>query len=162
MAKVSFHHSTQNGMRPAVSLQVVESRTRTPTLPDDESTGELKPADAEPRLEPQSPSGAAPAVGLIHDKGPAAATSLNILITVTMITVTLVTVSTTIKRVTQNNVILSLQTTEERKTMKRALPRRRTHERVWLAHPLCWTTKEITTMSWPVVTTLIDHGTPSR
>ena len=49
----------QNGMCPAVPPQVAESGARTPTLPDDESTDELEPADAEPRLQSQSPSGAA-------------------------------------------------------------------------------------------------------
>jgi hypothetical protein len=38
-------------------MPVVESETRTPTLPDDERTGELEPADA--RLRPQSPCSAA-------------------------------------------------------------------------------------------------------
>ncbi len=46
-------------VRPAVPPQVMEMRACTPTLPDDESTGELEPADAEPRLQPQSPCGAA-------------------------------------------------------------------------------------------------------
>ncbi len=49
---------------PAVLPQVVESRARTPTLPDDESTGELEPADAEPRLQPQSPCSAASGRGV--------------------------------------------------------------------------------------------------
>ncbi len=53
-----------NGMYPATAPQVVESRARTPTLPDDESTSELEPADAEPRLQPQSPSGAASGRGV--------------------------------------------------------------------------------------------------
>jgi hypothetical protein len=44
---------------PAVPPQVVDSRARTPTLPDDESTGELEPSDAEPRLHSQSPRSAA-------------------------------------------------------------------------------------------------------
>ncbi|KAK4148590.1 hypothetical protein C8A00DRAFT_19606 [Chaetomidium leptoderma] len=46
-------------MCPATPPQVVESWARTPTLPDDESTSELEPGDAEPRLQPQSPSDAA-------------------------------------------------------------------------------------------------------
>ena len=45
------HHPT-NGMCPTTSLQVAESRACIPTLPDDESTSELEPADAEPRLQP--------------------------------------------------------------------------------------------------------------
>jgi hypothetical protein len=54
------------------------------------------------------------------NRGSTAAACLNIAITVT----------TTIKRAAQNNIILSLQTTVRRKTMKRALPCRSTHERV--------------------------------
>jgi hypothetical protein len=38
----------------------VESRARTPTLPDDESTSELEPAGAEPRLQPRSPQPPSP------------------------------------------------------------------------------------------------------
>ena len=59
----SDHHPT-NQMCPATSSQVVESWARTPTLPDDESTSELEPAGAEPRLQPQSPSGAASGHGV--------------------------------------------------------------------------------------------------
>ncbi|POS70301.1 hypothetical protein DHEL01_v211305 [Diaporthe helianthi] len=47
------HHLT-NEMCPTAPPQVAESRARTPTLPDNESTGELEPADAEPRLQAQS------------------------------------------------------------------------------------------------------------
>ncbi|KAL2194720.1 hypothetical protein P885DRAFT_62817 [Corynascus similis CBS 632.67] len=60
----------QNGMCPAVPPQVVESRASTPTLPNDESTGELKPADAEPRLQPQSPCGAASSRGVDLQRRP--------------------------------------------------------------------------------------------
>jgi hypothetical protein len=42
-----------------VPPQVVESRAYTPTLPDDESTGELEPADTEPHLQHQRPYSAA-------------------------------------------------------------------------------------------------------
>ncbi|KAK3694836.1 hypothetical protein B0T22DRAFT_507617 [Podospora appendiculata] len=59
----------QNGMCRAVQPQVVESRARTPTLPDDESTGELEPADAKPRLQPQSPCGAASGRGVDPQQG---------------------------------------------------------------------------------------------
>ena len=45
-------------MCPATLPKVLQSWARTPTLPDDESTSELEPADAKPRLQPQSPSGA--------------------------------------------------------------------------------------------------------
>ena len=47
----------QSGMCPAVPPQVVESQapTSTPSLPNDESNGELEPADAEPRLQPPEP-----------------------------------------------------------------------------------------------------------
>jgi hypothetical protein len=48
----------------ATPPQVVQSWARTPALPHDESTSELEPADAEPRLQPQSPSGAAPGHGV--------------------------------------------------------------------------------------------------
>ncbi|KAH7010860.1 uncharacterized protein B0I36DRAFT_56651 [Microdochium trichocladiopsis] len=84
---------------------------------------------------------APPAMGLMRNRGPAAVACLNIAITVT----------TTIKRAAQNNV-LSLQTTEERRTMKRAraLPRSRMHERVWRVYPRCRTMEEMTTMSRPV------------
>ncbi|KAK4098798.1 hypothetical protein N658DRAFT_509238 [Parathielavia hyrcaniae] len=57
------HHPT-NDMCPATPPQVVESWASTPTLPDDESTSELEPAGAEPRLQPQSPSGAASGRGV--------------------------------------------------------------------------------------------------
>ncbi|KAK4041472.1 hypothetical protein C8A01DRAFT_14767, partial [Parachaetomium inaequale] len=40
----------QDRMCPTVPPQVVESRARTPTLPDGESIGELEPADAEPQF----------------------------------------------------------------------------------------------------------------
>jgi hypothetical protein len=79
-------------------------------------------------------------VGSIYNRGLAAAVCLNIAITVT----------TTIKRAVQNNVILSPQTTEERTTMRRALPRRPKHERVWRAYPRCRTAEEMSTMSQPV------------
>ncbi|KAJ4307295.1 hypothetical protein N0V88_000678 [Collariella sp. IMI 366227] len=49
---------------PAVTPQVVESQARTPLLPGDESTSELKSADAEPRVQPQSPSDAASGCGV--------------------------------------------------------------------------------------------------
>ena len=52
------NHHPNNEMCPATPPQVVESWARTPTLPDDESTSELEPADAEPRLQSQCPSGA--------------------------------------------------------------------------------------------------------
>lgn len=70
---------------------------------------------------PRARAAPPPVVGLIHNRGLAAAVCLNIAITVT----------TTIKRAaqTQNNVILSPQTTEERKTMRRALLCRLKHER---------------------------------
>ena len=46
-------YNPTNQTRPATPPQAVESQARTPTLPDDErSTGELEPADAEPRLQP--------------------------------------------------------------------------------------------------------------
>ncbi len=51
-------------MCPATPPQVVQSWARTPTLPDNESTSVLEPADAEPRLQPQSPSGAASGRGV--------------------------------------------------------------------------------------------------
>lgn len=86
---------------------------------------------------PRAQAAPPPVVGLIHNKGPAAAASLNIVITM----------MTTIKRMAQNTIILSLRTTEERKTMKRALPRRGKHERVWQAYLHCRTTKGITTIS---------------
>ncbi|KAK3368555.1 hypothetical protein B0H63DRAFT_534826, partial [Podospora didyma] len=49
-----YDREEQDGMCPAALPQVVESQGRTPTLPDVESTSELGPADAEPRLRPQS------------------------------------------------------------------------------------------------------------
>ena len=57
------HHPT-NEMCPATPPQVVGSWARTPTLPEDESTSDLESADAEPRLQPQSPSGAASGRGV--------------------------------------------------------------------------------------------------
>ncbi len=57
------HHPT-NGMCPTTSPQVAESRVCIPTLPDDESTSELEPADAEPRLQPQDPSDTASSRGV--------------------------------------------------------------------------------------------------
>ncbi|KAK4098109.1 hypothetical protein N658DRAFT_544685 [Parathielavia hyrcaniae] len=57
------HHPT-NGMCPTTPPQVAESRAYIPTLPDDESTSELEPADAEPRLHPQGPSGTASGRGV--------------------------------------------------------------------------------------------------
>ncbi|KAK4151943.1 hypothetical protein C8A00DRAFT_35416 [Chaetomidium leptoderma] len=49
----------QSGVCPAVPPRAEESRAPTPILPDDESTSELEPADAEPRPQPQSPCSAA-------------------------------------------------------------------------------------------------------
>jgi hypothetical protein len=69
---------------------------------------------------------------LIHSRGLAAAVCLNIAITVT----------TTMKR--------AAQTSEERKTMRRALPRRPKHERAWRAYPRCRMAEELSTMSQPV------------
>ena len=40
-------------------LRTEENRASIPTLPNDKSTGELEPADAKPRLQPQSPCSAA-------------------------------------------------------------------------------------------------------
>ncbi|KAK0718694.1 hypothetical protein B0T21DRAFT_54565 [Apiosordaria backusii] len=57
------YHPTDE-MCPGTPPQVVQSWARTPTLPDDESTGEPEPADAELRLQPQSPSGAASGHGV--------------------------------------------------------------------------------------------------
>ena len=57
------HHPT-NGMCPTTPPQVAESRACIPTLLDDESTSELEPADAEPRLQPQDPSGTASGRGV--------------------------------------------------------------------------------------------------
>jgi hypothetical protein len=56
----------------------------------------------------------------IYNRGLAAAVCLNIAITIT----------TTIKQAAYNNVILSPQTTEERKTIRRALLCRPKHKRV--------------------------------
>ncbi|KAK4113098.1 hypothetical protein N656DRAFT_642230 [Canariomyces notabilis] len=121
------HHPT-NGMRPATPPQVVESRAHTPTLPDDESTSELEPADAEPRLQPQSPSGAASgrgvdpqqrsgSCGLSQHRDHRDHRDDN----------------DQANDPEQHH--LSLRTIEEIKTMKRA-------------HPRCRTTKGITTVSW--------------
>jgi hypothetical protein len=51
-------------MCPTTPPQVAESRACIPTLLDDESTSELEPADAEPRLQPQGPSGTASGRGV--------------------------------------------------------------------------------------------------
>ncbi|KAK4031270.1 hypothetical protein C8A01DRAFT_42257 [Parachaetomium inaequale] len=60
---IDFWRDVGGQRSPAVPPPVVESRARTPTPLDDESTGELEPADTEPPLQPQSPSGAAPGHG---------------------------------------------------------------------------------------------------
>ncbi|KAK3291065.1 uncharacterized protein B0H64DRAFT_451756 [Chaetomium fimeti] len=63
-SQLEADHHPSNGICPTVRPHVAESRTRTPTLPDDESTGELEPAYTEPRLQPQSPCGAASGRGV--------------------------------------------------------------------------------------------------
>ncbi len=62
-------------MCPATPPQVVESWARTPTLPDDESTSELEPANAEHAFSPRAQAAPPPVMGLIHNRGPAAAAS---------------------------------------------------------------------------------------
>jgi len=80
---------------------------------------------------PRAQVAAPPVVRLIHNKGPAAAASLKILITVT----------TMIKRVTQNNVIISLRTTDR---MKRVLSCRRKRRRVGQACQVCRAMRAVT------------------
>jgi hypothetical protein len=56
------YHPT-NGILPTSPPLAAGSRACILTLPDDERTGEPEPADAEPTLLPQSPSGTAPRPG---------------------------------------------------------------------------------------------------
>ena len=53
-----------NEIYPAAPPQVADSRARTPTLPNDESTGKLEAANTELHLQPQSPNGAASGPGV--------------------------------------------------------------------------------------------------
>lgn len=80
---------------------------------------------------PRAQAAAPPVVRLIYNKGPAAAASLKILITVT----------TMIKRVTQNNVIISLRTTDR---VKRVLSCRRKRKRVGQACQIYRAMKAVT------------------
>jgi len=63
-SQLDADYNPTDEMCPGTPPQVVQSWARTPTLPDDESTSEPAPADAEPRLQPQSPSGAASGCGV--------------------------------------------------------------------------------------------------
>ena len=67
-----------------------------------------------------------PVVGLIYNRGPAAAASLNIVITV----------AKAFRQATQNTVILSFRTTEESR-MKRVLSCRRKRRRVRQTCQVC-------------------------
>ncbi len=60
-SQLEADHTTDE-MYPATPPQVVQSWARTPTLPDDESTSELEPADAEPRLQPRAQAAPPPVV----------------------------------------------------------------------------------------------------
>ncbi|EJT71107.1 hypothetical protein GGTG_10367 [Gaeumannomyces tritici R3-111a-1] len=104
---------------PAVPPQVVESRARIPhcrTTRAPASSNRRMPSHA---FSPRAHAAPPPVVGLIYNRGPAAATSFDIVITA----------ATAFKQVTQNTAILSFWTTEESR-MRIVLLCRRKRRRV--------------------------------